>query len=1168
MPRTTKLATLLGLLLSAHVVADEREQAYFKQTYQEHYEQMTARLAALHQSAADEQNVIIKDGKRHLAINGLLYPLTADNHILFDLPKPHFFDETAIRNVFDFFDEEWELTWYDGGVVAVNKRFGNYDYGNGCLLEYFPHGQIQNGERTRVVMETSSCSVNSFATSLQYLDKGEELAADQLGLDASLITAVERYQDRLYVSQNGNPGHVAIIDIPSRQQIGEIGGTETGSATAYNQVSELFVRNNLLYVVSRYSHRVDIFDLADEHRHVTTLGTGRDSGSNSLHRAQAVFANQDYVLVADALSEIKVYRQQDVTPENSLKTPIAGRLAFEGKYSHRLVQLHQVGDYLLAHTAGKNYYIYDLRKLADAIASNTPLAPEQVIADSNLQKIDMDGDRLVVNFKDRIEWHDADTLIANDFQFKNPTFTVREINQQPVAALKDLQLAGSVLVTANERGLGFNQLLSKEISFTADEQLPARPLIFDQLMPTAVSYILRNDEPYEVLIDRAQRSVNINSLVKTELLDNDTVRITNYAARELYDINIESRLNGINKWLILGQLDRLPAYAQIILPLSAFGEQGRFNSASRDGVFDLNNLLDNSINLPAQFEHRFSSNSDPFAQKLARLKPSWNVRFATNTSGSWRPINALYAREWLIIATNLAYMVSTEEFKHVWYNFKAVNGYEMFGNGGNSYVPNGIFTAADYDYYYHSLMKRPYLNLGITAMGGGLGSGGITGVDTFNFVSHYYGGWGIIAHEFGHGFDGKSYSHESAFARGSHGWHPLMTGMANYHIRKGDLPYLDDDLNGFHKPENDIYRYNSVSQGARKHRADSHMYYTDHYFMQFSTMPQGWVANGSDFSAGQLAALNNQERLLMGWIPKESEKGNLCRFTFQDGEQYYGYVEQRADGLLCDAGSLIRYRQPDGQFVPLVSAINQFDWLSLHHKGKLDQPVLHQNGRQLCYKNVAGFYGIGFVNDNKQCTQLPNVYQTNGKHWLTSSGWTGLTYLSGDFILPTTGSSSDFTVTDLASEYSIVNGALDFSLTLTTANPVTVTATLLQDGNPVATGSALIDGQGSLQLTQSGLAAGSYELLLAGMAEGSKQGFERRFTLTLVEQAPGGDSDGGNGSYPVYVAGTAYQSGERVSNAGGDYECKPWPYSGWCGGSTSHYAPGTGSHWSDAWTKL
>ncbi|MGN5039571.1 hypothetical protein ACTG2V_17050 [Aeromonas sp. 74A] len=229
MPRTTKLATLLGLLLSAHVVADEREQAYFKQTYQEHYEQMTARLAALHQSAADEQNVIIKDGKRHLAINGLLYPLTADNHILFDLPKPHFFDETAIRNVFDFFDEEWELTWYDGGVVAVNKRFGNYDYGNGCLLEYFPHGQIQNGERTRVVMETSSCSVNSFATSLQYLDKGEELTADQLGLDASLITAVERYQDRLYVSQNGNPGHVAIIDIPSRQQIGEIRGTETGS---------------------------------------------------------------------------------------------------------------------------------------------------------------------------------------------------------------------------------------------------------------------------------------------------------------------------------------------------------------------------------------------------------------------------------------------------------------------------------------------------------------------------------------------------------------------------------------------------------------------------------------------------------------------------------------------------------------------------------------------------------------------------------------------------------------------------------------------------------------------------------------------------------------------------------------------------------------------------
>lgn len=1167
--KTTTLATLIGLLISAPALAQNNEQDYFKQTYQDHYDQMTARLDALRQSAADDSNVIIKDGKRHLAVNGTLYPLTADNNIIFDMPRP-FLDETSLRNVFDFFNEDWELTWYDGGITAVNKLFGNYDYGNGCIMEYAPRGQIQNNARTNVTLETSSCSVNSFDTSLEYLDIGSSMSFEQLGLDGNKITAIERYQDRLYVSQNGNPAYIAIVDLNSRAVIGEIRGVENanGNLSSYNEISELFIKDNRLYVVSRYSHRVDIFDLANDHQHITTLGTGRDNGTNSMHRAQAVFANNDYVFVADANDKILVYRQQDVTPENNLKTPYAGLIQFEGKYSHRLVQMHQIKDYLLVHTEDKNYYIYDLRKLDETLAAGTPLTPEQIINNSSLQKIDVDGTQLVANFNDRIEWYDLDTLVANDFVFKQPTFAVTHLGERPIGAMKDVHLLNNKVISASSTTLSTNERLSKEITFNADERVSVPPLVFDQIMPAAISYIFDKDEAHSVLVDRHQRSVNINSLVKTELLDNDTVRITNYAAKELRDINIESKLNGINKWLTLGQIDRLPAYAQITMPLSAFGENGRFNSVNRDGVFDLNNLLDHSVNLPGQFEHKFSSNSDPFAQKLARLKPTWNIRFSDRNGGDWRAMNALYAKEWLIVATNLAYMVSTEEFKHVWYNFKAVNGYEMFGNGGNSYVPNGIFTAADYDYYYHSLMKRPYLNLGITAMGGGRGSGAITGVDTFNFVSHYYGSWGIIAHEFGHGFDGNSYSHESSFARGSHGWHPLMSGMANYHIRKGDLPYLDDDLNGFHKPENDIYRYNSVSQGARKHRADSHMYYTDHYFMQFSTMPQGWVANGSDFSAGQLAALSNQERLLMSGIPKESEKGNLCRFTFQDGEQYYGYIEQQGDGLLCDAGTLIRYRQPDGQFVPLVSAINQFDWLSLHHKGKLGQPVRHQNGRQLCYKNVAGFYGIGFVNDKNQCTQLPNVYQTNGKHWLTSSGWTGLTYLSGDFILPTTGSNSDFTVTDLASEYLIVNGALDLGLTLTTTNPVTVTATLLQNGNPVATGSALIDGQGSLQLAQSGLAAGSYELLLAGMAEGSKQGFERRFTLALVEQAPGGDSDGGNGSYPAYVAGTAYQSGERVSNAGGDYECKPWPYSGWCGGSTSHYAPGTGSAWSDAWTKL
>ena len=48
-------------------------------------------------------------------------------------------------------------------------------------------------------------------------------------------------------------------------------------------------------------------------------------------------------------------------------------------------------------------------------------------------------------------------------------------------------------------------------------------------------------------------------------------------------------------------------------------------------------------------------------------------------------------------------------------------------------------------------------------------------------------------------------------------------------------------------------------------------------------------------------------------------------------------------------------------------------------------------------------------------------------------------------------------------------------------------------------------------------------------------------------------------AYPAYQAGTAYQAGDIVSNAGALYECKEFPYSGWCGASPYHYAPGAWS---------
>lgn len=67
----------------------------------------------------------------------------------------------------------------------------------------------------------------------------------------------------------------------------------------------------------------------------------------------------------------------------------------------------------------------------------------------------------------------------------------------------------------------------------------------------------------------------------------------------------------------------------------------------------------------------------------------------------------------------------------------------------------------------------------------------------------------------------------------------------------------------------------------------------------------------------------------------------------------------------------------------------------------------------------------------------------------------------------------------------------------------------------------------------------------------------------------GTGGNGGNGGTgdtpPAYKAGTAYKALERVTNLGKVYECKPWPYTNWCGQSPFHYEPGKGGYWTQAW---
>ncbi|WP_240309011.1 hypothetical protein [Vibrio cholerae] len=477
-------------------------------------------------------------------------------------------------------------------------------------------------------------------THLEYFERGLTLNGDMLGISGLNITAIERYQGRLYVTQDTTPGLVLILDAQTGTMLGQIEGIPHGSGiSTYRRINELYIDNNLLYVASLSSNRVDIFDLDNNHQHVMSLGTGSYSGKNSLLHAQAVTTTGDYVVIADASDKIKVYRQQDATPENNLRAPQVATLQFEGKYTNRKVQMHVLDHYLLVQSENKNYYIYDLNKVESAIAAGIPLQAEQRI-DVKLQKIDKDGEQLIVNRNGKLEWHKVSDVVANHFQFTHPMRTVTQLNGTSVGSQKDLHFTNNELITVAANEIRFDALRTNAVTFTPNVSVETTKLKFDELAPFSVSEILSLDEPHHILTNPSLRSVKINSPVKTVLLDKDTVQVTSYAAVELTDINLQLKLEGIDHWFVLANLDRIPAYAQFTLPLDAFGS-GQFNTSDGVGELDLESVFSSSMEYVNLFDYRFSSNTDVFAQKLAALKPTWSVRFNPNTHGKWRAMNAL-----------------------------------------------------------------------------------------------------------------------------------------------------------------------------------------------------------------------------------------------------------------------------------------------------------------------------------------------------------------------------------------------------------------------------------------------------------------------------------------------------------------------------------------------
>jgi GH18 family chitinase len=258
--------------------------------------------------------------------------------------------------------------------------------------------------------------------------------------------------------------------------------------------------------------------------------------------------------------------------------------------------------------------------------------------------------------------------------------------------------------------------------------------------------------------------------------------------------------------------------------------------------------------------------------------------------------------------------------------------------------------------------------------------------------------------------------------------------------------------------------------------------------------------------------------------------------------------------------------------------------------------------------DAGGGYNVGWIQAGEWLEYTVNV-TTAGAYTLelrvaaTSAGKTfhvelDGTNISGTITVPNTGGwqtwqSVNVTTSSLSTGQKILRIVMDsgdfninyVNFTTSTTNPpptvnitapsngstytapasITINATASDNGSVTKVeffnGSAKLgeDTSSPYAYTWSNVSAGTYVLTAKATDNGGATATSSAVTVVV-------NNNTGGCSAPQYVENNGYVAGSQVQNAGGLYQCREWPYSGWCNGAAWAYAPGTGTYWQDAWT--
>lgn len=331
-----------------------------------------------------------------------------------------------------------------------------------------------------------------------------------------------------------------------------------------------------------------------------------------------------------------------------------------------------------------------------------------------------------------------------------------------------------------------------------------------KLRTGSIRHLLDLDTPSAEIDSKAEYTFRTNELISVHASDGgDSLCITSWSAKTVYKVTVEMYLPEAGEYLPVAFLDSIPGFSRFGFRPSFVDKRSVCRISSGDFVSFEYRYIDE-----VRMKLRLTSDDEHF-RMLSKIDAQWECYFSnygwtpeSPESYSYREMSPIYAREWVVIVTNYAYMMTTPEYEYVMKHFSDVMGGELIDNDNKPFTPEKYLSEME-------RFKAPAtFKLGRCCDSyAGLGGSSIWTVAHWNFYGHYasFSGWDAIGHEFMHCM---KYSHEGnmtypkkpAGMTNDVGWTPFLWQLHLWLSHKGDLPYTDRNMSGFHKPENAKYR--------------------------------------------------------------------------------------------------------------------------------------------------------------------------------------------------------------------------------------------------------------------------------------------------------------------------------------------------------------------------